>query len=583
MRDKSSLIYVAGHTGMVGSSIVRQLQAEGYSNLLLRTHGELDLTDQSKTNEFFAEHRPDYVFLAAAKVGSMFANSIAQADYLYENLVIGVNVIKAAHTCGVKKLLNLGSSCIYPVDAQNPIKENLFLTGVLEPTNEGYAVAKCAIIKMCRYFNEFYGTNFISVMPPNVYGVNDDFELKTCHVLTALIRRFCEAKINGQETVTCFGTGIARREFLYVDDLAAACIKIMQERDAAEVGECVNIGYGKDISIKKLAEKIAGIVGYTGKICWDSHKPNGTIHKLMSSEKLHGLMDWHPKVSLDEGIMRTYNWYRAKGGIGECLLPSIKGSQKFKFEFHLTEHCNLNCKRCSHFCNVAEKEFLDIAEFARDVARMRELCDDDDVFEIHLLGGEPLLHPKVTDFMQILYDHFPDVVRRIVTNGILLDKMPKSFADTVGRTHTEIFVSKYPIGLDYDSMQRKWDGITKMTLRPKDMMRKEQMDIAGNQDGHAQYERCCNRIYCNTLSHGRFYHCMKVAYFGHVIKRFHLDIPNPADQPAHYLDIYKISSKEEIFDFLSQPIDFCRYCSFDNYEETVEWSRDEATLSDWLL
>ena len=583
MRDKSSLIYVAGHTGMVGSSLVRQLQGEGYSNLLLRTHGELDLTDQPATNEFFAEHRPDYVFLAAAKVGSMLANSTAQADYIYENLAIGVNVIKAAHTYGVKKLLNLGSSCIYPVDAQNPIKEELFLTGALESTNEGYAIAKCAIIKMCRYFNEFYGTNFISVMPPNVYGVNDDFDLKTCHVLTALIRRFCEAKINGIDTVTCFGTGIARREFLYVDDLAAACIKLMQERDAAEVGECVNIGYGKDISIKELAEKIAGIVGYTGKINWDSSKPNGTIHKLMSSEKLHGLIDWQPEVPLDDGIMRTYNWYRAKGGIRECLLPTIKGARKFKFEFHLTEHCNLKCKRCSHFCNVAEEKFLDISVFERDVIRMRELCSDDDLFEIHLLGGEPLLHPHVADFVLILYDHFPNVVRRLVTNGLLLGKMPESFAKAVERTKTEIFVSKYPIGLDYGAMQRKWKDTTMMTIRPKDTMRKERMDLSGSQDSQTQHERCCNRFYCNTLSHGRFYPCMKAAYFGHVIKRFNLDIPNPADQPANYLDIYKISSKEEIVDFLSKPIDFCRYCSFENYEETVEWSREQAELSDWSL
>jgi GDP-L-fucose synthase len=321
---------------------------------------------------------------------------------MYDNLAIAVNVIKAAHTYKVKKLLNLGSSCIYPEEAPNPIKEESLLTGALGTLNEGYALAKITALKMCRYFNEFYGTNFLSVMPPNLYGVNDDFDLQTCHVLTALLRRFCEAKINGINTAVCFGTGIARREFLYVDDLAEACIKLMQERDAAEVGECVNIGYGKDITIKELAEHIAGIVGYTGEIHWDGSKPDGTIRKLMSSDKLHGLIDWQPKVSLDEGIMHTYNWYRAKGGIRECLLPTIHGSQKFKFEFHLTEHCNLKCKRCSHFCNVAEKEFLDIAVFERDVARMRELCGDDDLFEIHLLGGEPLLHPQITDFVQIL-------------------------------------------------------------------------------------------------------------------------------------------------------------------------------------
>jgi len=304
-----TLIYIAGHRGLVGSAIVRLLREQGYDNLLVRTHSELDLTDQRKTLEFFLTYRPDYVFLAAAKVGGIIANSQNQADFIGQNLAISTNVIHAAYKSGAKKLLNLGSACIYPKNTVQPITETQLLTGALEPTNEGYAIAKIAAIKMCRYYNEQYGTNFMSVMPANLYGIHDNFDINSSHVLPALIHKFHLAKKTGQHQVVLFGTGLPRREFLYVDDCARACIKLMEKREANEVGEIVNIGYGSDIAIKELADMIARIVGFTGSIVWDATKPDGVSRRLLDSSKIQSLIDWQPKVSLPEGIRKTYRWY----------------------------------------------------------------------------------------------------------------------------------------------------------------------------------------------------------------------------------------------------------------------------------
>jgi GDP-L-fucose synthase len=309
---KDALIYIAGHTGLVGSALVRLLHEQGYDNLLLRTHAELDLTDQQKTLEFFLTHKPDYVFLAAAKVGGIIANSQNQADFIYQNLAIAVNIIHAAHRCGVKKLLNLGSACIYPKNAVQPIMETQLLTAPLESTNEGYAIAKIAAIKMCRYFNEQYGTNFMSVMPANLYGIHDNFDPNSSHVLPALIHKFDAAKRFRQPQVVLCGTGQPYREFLYADDCAQACIKLMKHRQAREVGEIVNIGYGSDIKIKVLAEMIAKIVGFTGEIVWDTTKPDGVYRRLLDTDRLQTLIEWQPKISLSEGIKKTYQWYRTQ-------------------------------------------------------------------------------------------------------------------------------------------------------------------------------------------------------------------------------------------------------------------------------
>ena len=310
--DRESKIYVAGHRGLVGSAIKRRLESDGYNNLILRTHTELDLTNQQAVNEFFELERPDHVFLAAAKVGGIMANFTYPADFIYENLMIEANVIHAAHTYDVKKLLFLGSSCIYPKHAPQPLKEEYLLTGELEVTNEAYAVAKIAGIKMCKHYNEQYGANFMSVMPTNLYGPNDNFDLATSHVLPALIRKFHEAKVNSEPEVVVWGTGSPRREFLHVDDMADACVYLMQDFNAADVGEFVNIGVGEDISIRELAELISGVVGFEGEIRYDTSKPDGTPQKLLDVGRMAGL-GWKAKVSLREGVEGVYDWYVDKG------------------------------------------------------------------------------------------------------------------------------------------------------------------------------------------------------------------------------------------------------------------------------
>ena len=306
--NKDSKIYVAGHRGLVGSAIIRKLESDGYNNIIVRTHAELDLTNQQAVNEFFDVERPDHVFLAAAKVGGIMANSTYPANFIYENLMIEANVIHAAYTCGVEKLLFLGSSCIYPKLAPQPLREEYLLTGELECTNEAYAIAKIAGIRMCKHYNEQYGVNFMSVMPTNLYGPNDNFDLATSHVLPALIRKFHEAKVNHEPEVMIWGTGNPRREFLHVDDMADACVYLMQNFDAADVGEFVNIGVGEDISIRELAELICDVVGFEGAIGYDVSKPDGTPQKLLDVERMSGL-GWKAKVELREGIEGVYGWY----------------------------------------------------------------------------------------------------------------------------------------------------------------------------------------------------------------------------------------------------------------------------------
>ncbi|ADE35625.1 GDP-L-fucose synthase [Methanohalophilus mahii] len=306
--EKTEKIYIAGHRGMVGSAIKRNLESKGYTNLICLTHSELDLTDQQAVNEFFESEKPEYVFLAAAKVGGILANSTYPAEFIYDNLMIEANIIHAAHIYGVKKLLFLGSSCIYPKFAPQPMKEEYLLTGELESTNEAYAVAKIAGIRLCKHYNQQYGTNFISVMPTNLYGPNDNFDLETSHVMPALIRKFHEAKINNESKVTIWGSGSPKREFLHVDDMADACIYLMENYDYADIGEFVNIGVGKDLSIKELAELIKDVVGYEGDIVYDSSKPDGTPRKLLDVSKLNGL-GWTSSIGLKEGIKATYRWY----------------------------------------------------------------------------------------------------------------------------------------------------------------------------------------------------------------------------------------------------------------------------------
>lgn len=304
----NSKIYIAGHRGLVGSAIKRKLESKGYNNLVYRTHSELDLTNQQAVNEFFESERPEYVFLAAAKVGGILANSTYPAEFIYENLMIEANVIHAAHKYGVEKLLFLGSSCIYPKLASQPMKEEYLLTGELEITNEAYAIAKIAGIRLCKHYNQQYDTNFISVMPTNLYGQNDNFDLETSHVMPALIRKFHEAKINNEPEVVVWGTGSPRREFLHVDDMADACVYLMENYDASDIGEFVNIGVGKDLTIKELVEMIGDIVGYGGRIVYDTSKPDGTPQKLLDVTKLGGL-GWEAKISLRDGIEQTYKWY----------------------------------------------------------------------------------------------------------------------------------------------------------------------------------------------------------------------------------------------------------------------------------
>ena len=300
--ENDSKIYVAGHTGMVGSAIVRKLKKDGFSNLILRTSGELDLTDQQEVINFFEKERPEYVFLAAAKVGGIEANNTYRAQFLYENLMIQNNVIHQSFVHGVKKLLFLASSCIYPKMAPQPIKETYLLDGPLEPTNEPYAIAKIAGVKMCENYNRQYGCNFISVMPTNLYGPNDNYDLKTSHVLPALLRKFHEAKLNGSENVEVWGTGTPRREFLHVDDLAEACLHLMETYNG---NVSVNVGTGEDLSIKDLATLIKKIVGYKGGIIWNLEKPEGTPRKLLDVSLIHSL-GWKHKIQLAEGIEDVY-------------------------------------------------------------------------------------------------------------------------------------------------------------------------------------------------------------------------------------------------------------------------------------
>lgn len=302
MMKLDSKIYVAGHRGMVGSAIVRELKRQGYTNIVTRTHDELDLTRQEAVERFFAEERPEYVFLAAAKVGGIMANQSALADFMYENMVLEMNVIHAAWKNGCRKLEFLGSSCIYPKLAPQPMQENCLLTSALEPTNEAYALAKISGLKYCEYLNRQYGTDYISVMPTNLYGPNDNYHPTRSHVLPALIRRFHEAKVAGLKEVTCWGDGSPYREFLYVDDLANLCVFLMNHYSG---NETVNAGTGKELTIRELTEKVARAVGYEGAILWDTTKPNGTPRKLLDVSKATAL-GWTYRTELDEGIRLAY-------------------------------------------------------------------------------------------------------------------------------------------------------------------------------------------------------------------------------------------------------------------------------------
>lgn len=303
--NKESKIFIAGHRGMVGSAIHRKLMSEGFTNIITRTSSELDLRVQEPVNEFFETERPEYVFLAAAKVGGIMANNIYRADFLYENLMIQSNVIHSAYATGVKKLMFLGSSCIYPKMAPQPMKEEYLLTGLLEPTNEPYAIAKIAGIKMCDAYRAQHGCNFISVMPTNLYGPNDNYDLQNAHVLPTLIRKFHEAKQNGDPAVTIWGTGTPKREFLHADDLAAACVYLMETYNEEGL---VNIGTGEDVTITELALLIKEIVGYEGALVYDHTKPDGTPRKLMDVSKLTNL-GWKYSIELKEGLKRVYDDY----------------------------------------------------------------------------------------------------------------------------------------------------------------------------------------------------------------------------------------------------------------------------------
>lgn len=303
--DTSARIFVAGHRGLVGSAILRRLEAEGFTHTLTRGRQELDLTDRESVERFFTAEKPEYVYLAAAKVGGIWANNTYPADFLRENLAIQLNVIDAAYRHGVKKLLFLGSSCIYPKFAQQPMKEEYLLTGELEPTNDAYAIAKIAGIKLCQSYNRQYGTNFISVMPTNLYGPGDNFDLKNSHVLPALIRKFHEAKISGAPQVVVWGTGSPKREFLHVDDLADACLYLMQTYSGSEI---LNIGVGEDLSIRELAELVRTVVGYFGELSYDTSKPDGTLRKLLDVTRLHAL-GWKARIGLEEGLAQTYRWF----------------------------------------------------------------------------------------------------------------------------------------------------------------------------------------------------------------------------------------------------------------------------------
>lgn len=301
-RDK---VYVAGHTGMVGSAIVRALKKQGFNNIITKTHKELDLTNQALVKAFFCKEKPDYVFIAAAKVGGIQENREHPADLLYINMMINANIIQSSYEFGVKKLLVLGSSCIYPRNARQPMYEDEFLSGKPEPTNEGYAIGKIVALELCKLYKKQYNAPFISCMPTNIYGENDNFDLHASHVIPAMIRKFYEAKINNQKEVVLWGTGSPLREFLYVDDLAEACLFLM---DKYEDEEHINIGTGEEVSIRELANIIKDIVGYNGNIIYDTTKPDGNPRKLLDSKKIHEL-GWKHKISLKEGIEKSYNWF----------------------------------------------------------------------------------------------------------------------------------------------------------------------------------------------------------------------------------------------------------------------------------
>ena len=300
--DLNASIYVAGHRGLVGSAIWRELERAGFTNLIGRTRAELDLLDAAAVTRFYAETKPQFIFVAAAKVGGILANDTRPAQFLYENLQIQNNLIHGAHSAGVKKLLFLGSSCIYPKHAAQPLKEDYLLTGPLEPTNEWYAIAKIAGIKMCQAYRRQYGCDYISAMPTNMYGPNDNYDLQSSHVLPALIRKFHEAKAAGKSEVTCWGTGAPLREFLYADDLARACVFLMENYSDEQF---INVGYGSDLSIRELAETVKRITRFNGNIIWDTTKPDGTPKKLMDSSRLFAL-GWKPQVDLEQGIRLAY-------------------------------------------------------------------------------------------------------------------------------------------------------------------------------------------------------------------------------------------------------------------------------------
>ncbi|MEG0467101.1 MAG: GDP-L-fucose synthase [Mucinivorans sp.] len=300
--EKEAKIYVAGHRGMVGSAILRNLRSRGFSNFVLRTHAELDLTSQAAVAKFFELEKPDYVFLAAAKVGGIVANSIERGAFVYENMMIEMNVIHSAYVNEVRKLMFLGSSCIYPRLAAQPMSEDALLTGALEPTNEPYAIAKIAGIKMCEAYRAQYGCDFVSVMPTNLYGQGDNYDLTSSHVLPAMIRKFHEAKLSGAPFVELWGTGAPRREFLHADDMADATVFVMENYDGAQH---VNIGSGNELSIKELSQIVRRVVGYTGAVKWNTEKPDGMPRKLMDCSKLHA-MGWAPKIELEDGIAEVY-------------------------------------------------------------------------------------------------------------------------------------------------------------------------------------------------------------------------------------------------------------------------------------
>lgn len=310
---KNIKVYIAGHRGMVGSAIKQELKAQGYNNLIYKTHGELDLTDSSAVAEFFSQEKPEWVFLAAAKVGGILANNTYPVEFMTENLKIQNNIIENAYKQQVKKLLFLGSSCIYPKECPQPMQEKHLLSGYLEPTNEPYALAKICGIKLCGAYNREYNTNYISVMPCNLYGLNDNYHIENAHVIPMLIRRFHQAKVNDDPTVTIWGTGTPRREFLYAGDLAKAVVYLMENKTAEEVGEFINIGYGQDLTIKELAEQIKDTVGFAGQIILDTTKPDGTMLKLMDVSRIKAL-GWQPTMHLKQGLKTAYQDFLSKYG-----------------------------------------------------------------------------------------------------------------------------------------------------------------------------------------------------------------------------------------------------------------------------